>query len=113
MLRHKLVAWETAIGEVWDDQQSHAKLVHELYLPFLASEGYGFGDVIKAWYGDSTISMRTISDIPAEAKRLLGDPRFRSMVEADYLYKQHLTQEFDVAIAAVDEILAEIEKSRR
>jgi len=34
------------------------------------------------------------------------------MVEHRYLYKLHLTEEFDRAIATVDEILGEINTSR-
>lgn len=112
-LRKKLVDWESAIGEVWDDQQAHSKLVHEQRVPFFVNEGYGFGDVNRVWYPESTVPVRVISDDPAAMERLLNDPRFRSMIESGYLYKQHLTEEFEIAIAAVDDILAEIRTSLR
>lgn len=112
-LRRRLVSWESAIGEVWDDQQEHARLVYDLYLPFFVREGYGLGDVNRVWYGESSIPMRSISDDPSQLRRLLDDPRFRSIVESNYLYKQHLSQEFDLAIAASNDILDEIGRSRR
>lgn len=112
-LRQHLVAWESAIGEVWDDQLAHAKLVHEHHLPYFIREGYGFGDVNRLWYGEPRAPMRSLGDDPAQGQRLLADPEFLSMVEAGYLYKQHLTEEFDLAIVAVDEILDEIRISLR
>lgn len=112
-LRKQLVGWEGAIEELWDDQHWHAKLVHEHHLPYFISEGYGMGDVNKVWYGDTSVPLRSISDDPSQVARLLDDPRFRSMVEAGYLYKQHLTEEFDLAISAAEEILGEIGRSRR
>ena len=43
--------------------------------------------------------------------RLLSDEKLRAMVEIRYGYKRHTTDEFDIAIAAVKAILAEIDSS--
>lgn len=112
-LRKHLVGWESAIEEVWDDQQSHAKLVYEIHVPYFIGEGFGMGDVLAMWYGDGTSLVRSIGEDPAEIDRLLADRRFRSMVETCYLYKLHLTEEFDGAIGVTSEILAEINNSIR
>ncbi len=112
-LRELLIGWERAIEEVWDDQQSHAKLVYEIHIPFFISEGYGAGDALNIWYSENAAPVRSIGEDPTEVDRLLSDLRFRSMVEHSYLYKLHLTEEFELAIATVDEILGEIKTSRR
>jgi len=110
-LRELLVGWETAIEEVWDDQQSMAKLVYEIHVPYFIGEGYGVGEVVDIWYSENTAPVRSIGEDMAEVGRLLNDPRFQSMVEHRYLYKLHLTDEFENAIAAAAAILAEIDKS--
>ncbi len=110
-LREKLVGWEGAIEEVWDDQQDHAKRVYEVHVAFFVEQGFGMGEVVDLWYGKNTAPTRTISDDPAELERLLADSRFRSMLEVNYVFKLHLTDEFGEAIAAADAILAEIAAS--
>ena len=110
-LRKNLVGWEGAIEEVWDDQQDHAKRVYEVHVAFFVDQGFGVGEVTALWYGDNTAPVRSISDDPREVERLLADPRFRSMLEINHVYKLHLTDEFDRAIAAADAILTEIEQA--
>ncbi len=110
-LREKLVGWESAIEEVWDDQQAHAKLVHEVHIPYFVAEGFGMADVMGIWYPGNTVPTRSIGNNAAELNRLLEDSRFRSIVEARFVYKLHLTEEFEEAIAAAEEILAEIRES--
>ena len=110
-LRKLLVGWEISIEEVWDDQRAMSKLVYEIHAPYFISEGHGVGEVVDIWHSGNTASVRSIGEDAAEVERLLNDPRFQSMVEHRYLYKLHLTEEFESAIAAADEILAEINES--
>ncbi len=105
-----MVGWESAIGEVWDDEQSHAKLVYDVHVPFLINEGYGVGETLNFWNPGQPAPARLLGDDPAAVDRLLQDPRFRSIVEIRYLYKLHTTEEFEQAVAAAEEILTEIEK---
>jgi len=112
-LRKQLVGWESAIEEVWDDQQYHAKMVYEINLPYFINEGYGMGDAIALWYGDHDSLVRSVGENPVEMNRMLADQRFRSMVEGRYLYKLHLTGEFERALGVASAILAEIDTSIR
>ncbi len=68
-------------------------------------------DVMGIWYPGNTVPTRSIGNNAAELNRLLEDSRFRSIVEARFVYKLHLTEEFEEAIAAAEEILAEIRES--
>jgi hypothetical protein len=43
--------------------------------------------------------------------RLLADETFRHLVEVRYYFKEHLTGEFELAIAAANEIISELEES--
>ena len=110
-LRAKLVGWESAIEEVWDDQRDQTKRVFEIHMPYFIGEGFGVGELNSKWNQGNTMPVRSISSDPAELERLLQDPRFHTMGEFNYLFKQHLTQEFETAIAAADDILAEIDAS--
>jgi hypothetical protein len=110
-LRARLAAWNGVIGEVWDDQVVHSKLVYEVFVPYFISESIPAGITMRYWYDDWPIPGTPISEDPAAMKQLLEDSRFRVMVEIRYGYKRHLTEEFHLAIAAAEEILLEIDKS--
>ncbi len=94
-LRFRLAGWERVIGEVWDDQANNAKMVFEIYIPYFISENVA----------------KSIADDPDAIQQLLGDQEFRVLAEFRYGFKMHLTGEFKSAIAAAEEILAEIKKS--
>ena len=110
-LRARLVGWERVIGEVWDDQANNAKMVFEIFLPYFVSMNISVG----ASFNESRnwpVPTTPVADDPDTIETLLSDPRFRVIAEIRYGFKVHLTEEFDSAIAAVDEILAEIRKSK-
>jgi hypothetical protein len=98
-LRTHLTAWEGVIGEVLDDQRNNAKMTFEIYVPYFVNENYS---IYAIWRS---------SDGSAAIKRMSEDPRFRHLVEIRLGYKKHLTGELETAIAAAEEILAEIETS--
>ena len=98
-LRTQLTAWESVIGEVLDDQNNNAKMVFEVYLPYFVSENYSLYAIWRS------------SDESAAIKRMLEDSKFRHLVEIRLEFKEHLTGELENAIAAAEEILAEIEIS--
>ena len=110
-LRSKLAGWQRVIGEVWDDQELNAKTVFEINLPYVIGESVPVGGVMRTWYPASATSIRSLSEDAAAARKLQQDPRFRVLVELWFGYKWHLTEEFDNAIAAADDILAGIETS--
>jgi len=110
-LRAKLASWEGVIGEVWDDQALNAKSVFELHIPYFLAENIPAGIAMHQWYEDWSLPRKSPSDDPDMISRLMGDETLRAMVEFRYGYKKHLTSEFEIAIEAVDEILAEIESS--
>ncbi len=110
-LRAKLAAWEGVIGEVWDDQALHVKAVYEIHIPYFLTENIPAGATMHQWYDEWPLPLRPPSDDPDMVSRLLSDEKLRAMVEIRYGYKRHTTEEFDIAIAAVNAILAEIDSS--
>jgi len=110
-LRAGLAAWNGVIGEVWDDQEAHAKMVYDIYIPYFVSEHVPVGATMRQWYDDWPLPLKTISENPDAIKRLLEDPKFRILAEVRYGYRKHLTGELEAAIAAAEAILVEIEKS--
>jgi hypothetical protein len=63
------------------------------------------------WYDEWSLPRKSLSSDPDMVSRLIDDETLRAMVEIRYGYKRHLTVEFEIAIDAVDAILAEIESS--
>jgi len=110
-LRAKLASWEGVIGEVWDDQEFNAKSVFEFHVPYFLAENIPAGAAMHQWYDEWSLPRKSPSDDPDMVSRLIGDETLRAMVEIRYGYKRHLTVEFEIAIDAVDAILAEIESS--
>lgn len=110
-LRASLAAWEGVIGEVWDDQANNGRMVFELYVPYFVRNDISPSAPMSTWYQDWTIPMRSVSDDPDAVARLLKDPEFRVLAELRYEFKRHLTDEFETALVATEEILAEIDQS--
>lgn len=110
-LRAKLVGWERVINEVWDDQANNAKMTFEIYLPYFVSENIPAGATMRLGDGSWSAPAKSIAEDSEAIKRLLEDERFRTLAEIRYGFKLHLTGEFESAIAAVEDILSEIEKS--
>lgn len=109
-LRARLVGWERVIGEVWDDQANNAKMVFEIFIPYFVSMNISVGVSLNEsqnW----PVPMMPIADDADAIETLLRDPRFRVLAEIRYGFKVHLTEEFESAIAAVEEILTEIRYS--
>jgi len=109
-LRKRLVNWEREIGEVWDDQEAHAKMVYEIHVPYFINEGLSAADAMGSWYDDWSIPARPIAGDADALRHMLNDSRFRSMVEIRYGYRKHLTEEYEAALVAVDSILMEINR---
>jgi len=110
-LRAKLAAWEGVMGEVRDDQVLNVKSVFEIHIPYFVTKNIPAGVAMHQWYDEWPLPRRMPSDDPELVPRLLGDENLRVMVEIIYGYKRHLTEEFDIAIAEVNAILAEIDSS--
>lgn len=107
-LRAKLASWEGVIGEVWDDQALQASSVFASHIPYLLAEGVPAGSSMHQWYDEWPLTRRSPSDDPEMVAQLLGDETLREMVALSYGFKRHTTEEFNIALAAVDEILQEI-----
>jgi hypothetical protein len=110
-LRAKLAAWKGVIGEVWDDQALNVKAVFEIHIPYFLAENIPAGAAMRQWYEESPSPLRPPFDDPDMVSRLLSDEKLRAMVEIRYAYKRHTKNEFEIAVAAVNEILAEIDSS--
>jgi hypothetical protein len=110
-LRAKLAAWEGVMGEVWDDQALNAKAVFEIHIPYFLAENIPASAAMHRWYAEWPFPLRPPSDDPDMVSRLLSDEKLHAMVEMRYGYKRHTTDEFEIAVAAVNAILAEIDSS--
>jgi len=110
-LRAKLAAWEGVMGEVWDDQALNVKSVYEIHIPYFLTENIPAGAAMHQLYDEWPPPSSLPSADPDMVSRLLGDETLRVMVEINYGYKRHLTEEIDIAIAAVNAILVEIDLS--
>lgn len=110
-LRAKLAGWAGVIEEVWDDQDLAAKTTYEIHLPYFIAAGIPAGEAMHQWYDDWPLPRRSLSDDPDMVARLLHDPKLRQMVALRFGYKKHLVIEFDIALAAVNAILADIDSS--
>jgi hypothetical protein len=98
-LRSLLTAWEGVIGEVSDDEANNSKMVFEIFIPYIVQENY------------SWVAIEQSSNDPPAIRRLLADETFRHLVMIRHEFKDHLSGEFEEAIAAADKIIAEIEES--
>jgi len=110
-LRAKLASWDGVIGEVWDDQALNVKAVYEIHIPYFLTENIPAGAAMHQWYDEWALPRKSPSDDPDMISRLMRDETLRAMVEIRYGYKRHTKVEFEIAIDAVDVILAEIESS--
>ena len=110
-LRASLAAWEGVMDEVRDDQSDNSRMVFERSVPYFMHNGIPVTAAMSNWYETWPISARSVSDDSDALARLLKDPEFRVLVELRYGYKRHLTEEFEAAIVAAEEILSEIEFS--
>ena len=110
-LRAQLAAWDGVIGEVWDDQALNAKAVFEIQIPYFLAANIPAGAAMHRWHDEWPLPRTSLSDDPELVSRILGDSTLRNLVAMRYGYKRHTTDEFEIAIAAVDAILAEIEAS--
>lgn len=111
-LRARLAAWAQVIGEVWDDQEAHAKMVYEIHIPFFIERGFHVAASQRGWNDDEwAIPTQPIMDNPDAVERLSNDLEFRELAGIFYGYKLHLTGEFDSAIEGAEAILSEIEAS--
>jgi len=98
-LRIQLTNWNGVIGEVSDDQNNLAKMVFEIYVPYFVSENYSRYAIARSFEESAAI------------KQMLEDPRFHSLLDTRIGFKEHLTGELEIAIAAAEQILAEVEFS--
>lgn len=98
-LRTRLAAWDGVFGEVRDDEAHGAKKVFELYLPYLVQQNYLWTEIEEG------------SEDSPVIQRFLTDATLRHLVTIRYYSKSHLADEFQEAIAALDDIIAELEKS--
>jgi len=111
VLRARLAAWHGVIGEVWDDQANNASMVFDLFVPYVVRNDVSPSAPMSKWYKDWTVPVRSVSDDPDAVARLLQDSEFRVLIELRYGFKRHLTEEFETALVAVEEILEEIDRS--
>ena len=111
-LRQNLVDWESVMGEVWDDQHAHAKIIYEVHVPYFVDNGYLAAGTMEEWYpGVWQAETTRLSEDPVAVERLLADASFHSLVQFRYGFRLHLEEEFDTALAAVQTILDQVGES--
>ena len=110
-LRGQLAGWKGVISEVWDDQASHSKMVFETFIPYFVEERIPAGVLIRQWQKEWAAPVTALGEDPDLVARVLADERMRVLAQFRYGYKLHTAEEFDIVIAAVDALLANIEAS--
>lgn len=110
-LRARLAAWEGVFGEVRDDEEMSRDFVFDRVIPFLVQHGVPVSKAMSAWPGTDFEQDRSIADYPDRYARFLQDPQLAVILEARMGFKMHTTGEYQAAMQAVDEILAEIDRS--
>lgn len=113
-LRYKLAAWEGIIGEVIDDELMGRTLVFNALLPFFIERGVPLskGWNAEPWTDGWPVQPSSLTEDPAALTKLLEEPGFQTILEARYVFWAHTTGEYRAAIAAIDEILEEIEQTQ-
>lgn len=110
-LRARLAAWAGVFGEVHDDEVMSRELVFDRIVPYLVENGVPISGPMSQWPGEWHKTPRSISESPQQLGRLLNDSRFSVLLEAHVGFKMHTTGEYQVALDAIDAILAEIDAS--
>jgi hypothetical protein len=75
------------------------------------AEGIPAGTLIRRWQPEWSAPVTAIGDDPDMVRRILADDRIRVLAQLRYGFKLHTAQEFDIVIANVDAILANIDAS--
>ncbi|MEJ2401941.1 MAG: hypothetical protein P8Y52_11190 [Xanthomonadales bacterium] len=110
-LRAQLAAWRGVIDEVLDDEQMNRDLVFDRTIPYFIAEGIPLSGPMSYWSDDWGDTARSLGDDPEAVARLLGDPRFKVLLEARLGFRYHTSGEYRTALEAVDDLLAEIDRS--
>lgn len=107
-LRTKLASWKGVFEEAHDDEVLGRNFVFDRVVPYLAKHGVplsgAFDHTRKRWRA-------SIADDADALSRLLADPEFHTILEVRYGFASHTTGEYESAMKAIAEILAEIERS--
>lgn len=110
-LRARLAAWRGVFEEVHDDEVMSREFVFERIIPHLARHGIAMSGPMSTWPGLEWSSPRSPGDDPAVLEGLLNDPAFHTLLDLRSGFMMHTTGEYEQALQAVDEILAQIESA--
>jgi len=110
-LRAKLSAWSSAIGEVQDDQEIAAKMVDEVYMPYFMNKNVVVGEEVSESQEASVMPEQPLSSDPDAISQVLADPKFHVLVAGRLGFQRHLITELENAIAAAENVVAELDKS--
>jgi len=110
-LQAKLSAWGSAIGEVHDDQEIAAKMVDEVYMPYFISKNVVDAAETDGSHDASAMPEGSVSSDPDAISQVLSDPKFHVLVAGRLGFQRHLITELENAIAAAENIVAELDKS--
>lgn len=110
-LRIRLAAWAGVFGEAHDDEVIARKFVFDQVLPKLIESGVPLSSAMGQWPDIEYMQRRSLTEDPEAFTRLLQDPGWAVLLEARLGFKMHTTGEYQAALEAVDEILAEIDRS--
>jgi len=110
-LREKLALWAGIHAEVFDDEEFSRGIVFNQMMPFLISNGYDMGGVLHG-FSDADASGDHLENDEPEARRLLGDRRFRALIQFRLGFWIHAMQEYEAGLRAVEEILSQIDQAQ-
>lgn len=106
-LRTRLSAWANVFGEVSDDEHMSRDFVFERVIPYMIEHAVPISGPMGVWWDEWTPVLASVADHPEDMARR----QFRVMIEARLGFKFHTTGEYEDALAAVDGILEEIDRS--
>lgn len=110
-LREKLALWAGIHAEVFDDEEFSRGIVFNQMMPFLISQGFDLSGVLHGLSG-ADASGNHLGQDESEVQRLLGDRRFRALIQFRLGFWIHAMQEYETGLQAIEEILALIDQAQ-
>jgi len=111
-LRTRLADWGAVFAEVQDDEQNNRQLVFDRVFPYLFRQHVPLSRAYSYSEADAAILTRSLAADADAVSRLLSDPEFMVLCELRYSFLSHTTGEYQLALDAINEILAALDDAK-